>query len=232
MKILIVEDDVHTRNGLKEILETEGYDVSVASDGQEGLDMVSSVQPDFICLDIMMPQLNGYDVCRKIRKKDESIPIIFISAKSEEIDKVLGLELGADDFIMKPFGVKEVVARIRAVTRRCLERQVDVASDQSYSFGDLKVFPAKLKAQRHDQTIELSIRDIKIIQFFKDNANEPLARSQLFEHCWEIDYYSDSRTLDQYISQLRKRIERDPKHPVLITTVHGFGYRFSNLNNS
>ena len=122
MKVLVAEDDEHTRNGLVEILEAEGYQTIAARDGKEAVELFEKERPDFICLDIMMPGTSGYDVCKQIRAVDENVPLIFISAKSEEIDKVLGLELGADDFIVKPFGVKEVVARIRAITRRCLAR--------------------------------------------------------------------------------------------------------------
>jgi len=227
MKILIAEDDRNIRNGLAEILEEEGYEILAACDGREALDLFKSQSPDFICLDIMMPGMNGYDVCREIRKRHSSIPIIFISAKSEEIDKVLGLELGADDFIVKPFGIREVVARIRAVTRRYFStgKKTDILGP--FQMGDLEVFPAELQARRGNHTVDLSLRDINILITLYKNRGRPVDRYTLFREAWGVDHIPNSRTLDQHISQLRKRIEQDPKNPVIISTVHGVGYRFS-----
>jgi two-component system, OmpR family, alkaline phosphatase synthesis response regulator PhoP len=226
MKVLVAEDDKLTREGLTEILEAEGYQVVCASNGNEALELFNSQKPDFICLDIMMPEASGYDVCRSIRAKDPAIPLIFISAKSEEIDKVLGLELGADDFIVKPFGVKEVIARIRAVTRRCLAKKTDAQSADSFIMHDLEIFPAKLRAQRADIQIELSLREVRLLEFFFENAGQVLDRNKIFNQCWGQNYLPSSRTLDQHISKLRKHIELDPKDPKIIQTVHGAGYRY------
>lgn len=225
MKVLIVEDDTLTRDGLAELMSGEGYDVSVAENGEVGLAKFAAEKPDFVCLDVMMPKMSGYEVCRHIRQQDDQVPIIFLSAKSEEIDKVVGLELGADDFIVKPFGVKEVLARIRAVTRRCLGRD---ASDRNspIQLGDLEVRPAELRAVRGDETIDLSLRDVQILQLLFQRAGEAVDRDTLFQKCWGLNHVQNSRTLDQHISQLRKRIEIDPKSPVIIKTVHGVGYRF------
>ena len=225
MKVLVAEDDEHTRNGLVEILEAEGYEAVAARDGKEAVELFEKERPDFICLDIMMPGTSGYDVCKQIRAVDDSVPLIFISAKSEEIDKVLGLELGADDFIVKPFGVKEVVARIRAITRRCLARGKK-PGEASFKLGDLKVFPAELRARRGDHTIELSLREVKLLELFNQNPGVVLDRNTIFNACWGVDYLPSSRTLDQHISKLRKRIELDPKNPKIIQTVHGAGYRY------
>ncbi len=172
----------------------------------------------------MMPDVSGYDVCRDIRRINESVPILFISAKSEEIDKVLGLEIGADDYIVKPFGVKEVVARIRALTRRSARSRPVVES--GFSIGDLEVLPDELRAHRGKKTIELSLRDVSILKLFANNMGKVLDRDTIFNECWGINYMPSSRTLDQHISQLRKRIERDPKQPVIIVTVHNAGYRY------
>ena len=226
MKVLIAEDDAHTRIGLAEILEAEGYRTVLAADGQEALDLFAREVPDFVCLDIMMPVVNGYDVCRRIRRDDPTVPVIFISAKSEEIDKVIGLELGADDFITKPFGVKEVVARIRAVTRRTLATRAEEPPPESFTMGDLEVFPAELRARRGETVIELSLREVKLLELFHANPGKVLDRNAIFNACWGIDYLPNSRTLDQHISQLRKRIEPDPANPTLIRTVHGVGYRY------
>ncbi len=225
MRVLLAEDDTFIRDGLAEILLGEGYQVVSAIDGESALQLFESETPDFVCLDIMMPKLSGYDVCKKIRAARPSVPIIFISAKSEEIDKVLGLELGADDFIVKPFGVKEVVARIRAVTRRC-RAAADSTPPASFQMGDLTVFPHELRARRGETTIDLSLRDVKILELFHQHRGQVLDRNTIFNHCWGEDYLPNSRTLDQQISQLRKRIELSPKQPTIIRTVHGAGYRF------
>src|SRR5678816_2321463 len=163
MKVLIAEDDPHTRAGLGEILEAEGYEVLNAQDGKDALRVFQREAPDFVCLDIMMPGMSGYDVCREIRRTNSNVPVIFISAKSEEIDTVVGLELGADDFIVKPFGVKEVVARIRAVSRRRAAVAPPHTSPARFRLGDLDVSPSELRARRGPATIELSLRDVKIL---------------------------------------------------------------------
>jgi len=226
MKFLIAEDDPHTRAGLKDILEAEGYQVLTARDGKDALRVFQRESPEFVCLDIMMPGMSGYDVCREIRRADTSEPVIFISAKSEEIDTVIGLELGADDFIVKPFGVKEVVARIRAVTRRRFAATKAPALPSPFRLGDLDVFPSELRARRSGITIELSLRDVKILNLLHENRGVVISRDMFFNKCWGLDHVPNSRTLDQHIAQLRKRIELDAKSPVIIRTVHGVGYRY------
>ncbi|MCH7728558.1 MAG: response regulator transcription factor [Planctomycetes bacterium] len=229
MKVLLAEDDPFTREGLTEVLTGEGYDVVQASDGQSALELFDQQQPDFVCLDIMMPGVSGFDVCKRIRSSRPDVPIIFISAKSEEIDKVIGLELGADDFIVKPFGVKEVVARIRAVARRCRESARENENGETklpFVMDDLEVFPAELRARRGNEVIELSVRDVKVLQILYQRRGQVLDRNMLCNHCWGEDYFPNSRALDQHISQLRKRIERDAKSPRIIHTVHGAGYRY------
>ncbi len=229
MKVLIAEDDHLTRQGLAEVLDSEGYHVIQADNGATALELYESETPDFVCLDIMMPQLNGYDVCQHIRRRNPDTPIIFISAKSEEIDKVVGLELGADDFIIKPFGVKEVVARIRAVTRRYRlthQQEGEQAKTTEFQMGDLTISPLELQATRGETIIELSLRDIKILELLHQRQGQVLERRTIFQFCWGESFWPNSRTLDQHISQLRKRIELDPKTPQLIQTVHGAGYRY------
>jgi len=226
MKVLIAEDDANIRAGLAEILAREGYHVVEAGNGNEALERFENERPDFICLDIMMPDLNGYDVCREIRKKNATVPIVFISAKSEEVDKVLGLELGADDYILKPFGVREVLARIRAITRRCLAQAPTGKSATRFQMHDLEVSPVELRARRDGIVMDLSLRDVKILQLLHRNKGQVVDRATLFDECWGLSHIPASRTLDQQISQLRKRIEVDPKDPAIIHTVHGVGYRF------
>jgi DNA-binding response OmpR family regulator len=225
MKVLIAEDDELIRKGLVDILESEGYATVEAGDGEAAIRIWKEAQPDFVLLDIMMPGRSGYDVCKEIRKADARLPVIFVSAKSEEIDKVLGLELGADDFIVKPFGVREVVARIRAVTRRCIAIKEPPELPGTFTLGDLEVSPAELRARRGETSFELSLREVKILDLFARNPGRVLSREEVFEACWQQEFFPLSRTLDQHISKLRKRVEVDPKAPRLITTVHGVGYR-------
>ena len=224
MKVLVAEDDRLTREGLVEILETEGYHVIAAVDGSDAIRRFQEERPDFVCLDIMMPGRSGYEACRAIRTVSADVPIIFISAKAEEFDRLVGFELGADDFIVKPFSLREVVARVRAVARRCCARQPDAPVE--FEMGGLKVIPVELRARRGNDVIELSPRDVRILQLLHDHAGQALDRNTIFRHGWGEDYFPNSRTLDQHVSQLRKRVESDPKNPVLIQTVHGVGYRY------
>ena len=224
MKVLVAEDDRFTREGLVEVLENEGFRVVPAVDGAEAIRLFQLECPDFVCLDIMMPGRSGYEACRAIRSHSADVPIIFISAKAEEFDRLVGFELGADDFIVKPFSVREVVARVRAVARRCCARKPDAPAE--FQMGDLKVLPAELRARRGDEVIELSPRDVRILQLLHDHAGKALDRNLIFRIGWGEDYFPNSRTLDQHISQLRKRVEADVKNPTLIQTVHGVGYRF------
>lgn len=226
MKVLIAEDDKLIRQGLVALLQQEGYETIEASDGVVALECFRDADPDFILLDIMMPRMDGYAVCKAIRQKNKTIPVIFISAKSEEIDRVVGLELGADDFIMKPFGTREVMARIRAVTRRAMTNETSEQNSE-FALHDVIVKPKELRAYRGDDVFELSLREIKILQLLQQNQGQVVDRDSLFNYCWGRDYLPSSRTLDQHISKLRKTIELDPQTPTIIETVHGVGYRFT-----
>ena len=228
MKILIAEDELYIREGLKDLLESEGYTTVCAEDGLRAMDLFDKEKPDLVLLDIMIPGKDGYTLCREIRQRDTEVPVIFISAKSEEIDRVVGLELGADDYIMKPFGTREVVARIRAVTRRYLKgKQPDNSQEPAeLRLGDLVLYPRELRARRGEVSIDLSLRDVRILQLLHANPGKIVDRDTLFNHCWGQDYLPSSRTLDQHISKLRKRIERDPQNPEIVRTVHGVGYRY------
>lgn len=222
---MVAEDDRPMREGIEDALAGEGYTVVTAADGQEALERFDEERPDFICLDIMMPRLNGYDVCRQLRQRDHRVPIVFLSAKSEEVDRVLGLELGADDFIMKPFGVRELIARVRAVSRRCFEARDD-PMDAPFVMGHLEVSPKSLRARMGDANVELSLREVQLLRTFHTHSGQVLDRDTLFRAGWAGQPYPNSRTLDQHISKLRKKVERDPKQPTLIRTVHGVGYRY------
>jgi len=227
MKILIAEDDTNIRNGLNDLLSQEGFEVSTAENGKVALELFKQQNPECLILDIMMPELDGYSVCREIRKQDSDVPIIFLSAKSDEIDRVIGLELGADDYISKPFGTREVIARIRAVTRRILKNKPHTSTNQeTFTFGDLLVYPTELRAKRGEDSLDLSLREIKVLQTLNKHKGEVVSRDLLFNECWGYNHMPNSRTLDQHISKLRKTIEIDPGQPVLIKTVHGVGYRY------
>lgn len=228
MKVLIAEDDLNIRLGLSDLLSDEGYECIEAVDGEQAVTLYSAAQPDLILLDIMMPKLDGYSVCRKIRQLDETVPVIFITAKSEEIDQVLGLELGADDYIKKPFGTREVIARIKAVTRRISSSIIATEKNtlEQFQLGDLTVYTNELRAQRLSETFELSVRDVKILRLLYEQSGKVVDRDTLFNRGWGRDYLPSSRTLDQHISKLRKLIETDPRQPSIIKTVHGVGYRF------
>ena len=229
MVVLVAEDDANTRRGLLDVLRDEGLTAIAAADGRQAWDVFQQHRPDFVCLDVMMPGLNGYEVCRRIRTLDARVPIIFLTAKGEEVDKVVGLELGADDYIVKPFGVKEVVARVRAVARRCLKDYPAQGPDElpeRFMMSDLEIIPRELRARRGDETIDLSLREVKILTLLFQHSGEVIDRQTLMNHAWRQEYFPSSRTLDQHISQLRKRIELDPKQPRIIQTVHGVGYRF------
>lgn len=226
MKILIAEDDKHILNGMSDLLEKEGYTIIKAGNGNVALEMFNQHQPDFIILDIMMPELDGYSVCREIRKLNEDVPILFLSAKDEEIDRVIGLELGADDYMNKPFGIHELRARIKAIAKRYLKSKYSNCSKEDYfQFGDLNVYSSELYAKRNDQVIELTLREIKILECLYQFKNQVVTRDMLFDYVWGYDFLPNSRTLDQHISKLRKQIEINPSTPTLIKTVHGIGYK-------
>ncbi|MBN2050390.1 MAG: response regulator transcription factor [Spirochaetales bacterium] len=233
--ILVAEDEKPIREGLKDLLEAEGYTVLAAPDGEAAVDLFMKAAPDLALLDIMMPKLSGYDVCREIRKRNERLPIIFLTAKEEEIDKVVGLELGADDYIVKPFGVRELLARIRTILRRAEKfgaagtgKDLDPSgsSQKPYSFGKCRVDPVRFTLLRNGQTYTLGARENALLSFFFTHPEEILSRDFLLDRFWGLHYGGTTRTLDQHIAKLRRKVEENPARPVHILTVHGTGYRF------
>ena len=228
MKILIAEDDSHTRAALAELLTSDGHQCFGAADGDQASRLFDEVQPDLVCLDVMMPGRSGYDLCREFRRVRPDVPVIFITAKSEQFDKVLGLELGGDDYIVKPFGCQEVLARVHAVARRCLRGQstVEPRLEPEFEMDGLTVYPKKLRAVRGTETIKLTSRELQLLQLLFEHTGEIVSRDIIFNLCWGYSHVPNSRTLDQMVSQLRNRIERDPKNPRIIQTVYGVGYRF------
>lgn len=227
-RILVAEDEPHIREGLIDILEGEGYRVMAAGDGLAALQLSEEGRFDLALLDIMMPGRNGYDVCRELRRRQPDLAIIMLTAKGEEIDKVLGLELGADDYITKPFGVHELRARIAAVLRR--SRRVAVASAETLPatmiIGAANVDRKTYRGRLGETTFSLTAREMKLLEAFYRHPDEALPRNTLLNLAWGIDYQGTTRTLDQHIAQLRKKIEPDPASPQVITTVHGVGYRY------
>jgi len=229
-RIMIAEDDPSIRTGLIATLESEGYEVNAAKDGAAAVRLFGKEKFDLVLLDIMMPELNGYDVCREIRKKDTRTPVIMLTAKGEEIDKVLGLELGADDYVTKPFGIHELLARVAAAIRRSVVSSDDKEKEPDrFSVGDWVVNAKTFEATNDNQIIPLTARELALLRYFHQHPGVVLTRDDLLNRVWGVDYLGTTRTLDQHIAQLRKKIEVDPASPHIIQTVHGVGYRYVNL---
>lgn len=229
IKILVAEDDNNIREGLTDALEFEGYEVFSAADGSKALKAYAQLHPDLILLDVMMPRKNGYEVCREIRRGNPDIPIIMLTAKSEEIDKVLGLELGSDDYITKPYSLRELTARISAVLRRSRREKGNNKTEyqgDELEFGKVKVDLKRLTATTPNGEVEISARELELLKYFMTHAGIVLDRDDILAEVWGMNYHGFSRTLDQHIVQLRKKIEPDPKKPSHIKTVYGIGYRF------
>jgi DNA-binding response OmpR family regulator len=229
-RILVAEDDKNILNGLIDVLESEGYQVTPASDGKEALTLLETEKFDLAILDIMMPGRSGYDVCKTIRSKDQDLLVMMLTAKGEEIDKVVGFELGADDYVTKPFGVRELLARVAALLRRSRRRSVGSenpsAPPERFMIGKAAVDALEFKVRVNDLTFDLSTREVKLLQLFHANPNKVLSRERLLDEVWGIAYYGTTRTLDQHISHLRKKIDPDAADGSVIKTVHGVGYRY------
>lgn len=225
--ILVVEDDAHIRMGVVDALRTEGYEVSEVGNGKEVLSIARERSPDLILLDIMLPGKNGYDVCRDLRQNKISVPIIMLTAKGQEIDKVVGLELGADDYVTKPFGVRELLARVQAVLRRS-SLGPPGGSDTipaSIEFGNVVIDSAALRGSRGEHSFELKPREFNVLCVLYSERGNAVSRDTLLNRVWGVDYYGTTRTLDQVIVKIRQKIEDDPAHPQWLLTVHGLGYR-------
>jgi two-component system alkaline phosphatase synthesis response regulator PhoP len=222
-RILIVEDDPSIRLGLKRSLEFEGFTVELARDGEEAIQRAFDKKPELIVLDIMLPKVNGFEVCRTVRKYDSTIPIVILSAKGDEGDKVLGLELGADDYITKPFSIRELTARIKAALRRkkALEGEVE-----SFEEGSLKIDFGGQILLVDGQQRELSSREFNLLRHLIQNRGRVLSRDQILNKVWGYDYDGTPRTIDNFINKLRQKIERDAGDPEWIQTVRGSGYKF------
>jgi DNA-binding response OmpR family regulator len=225
-KILIVEDELNMVNGLKDNLEFEGYEVDFAVEGKAGLQKVLQNKYDLILLDVMLPEMSGFDICKTARKEGVSTPVILLTAKGEEIDKVLGLELGADDYITKPFSLRELLARIRAILRRSQSRKEGNVEAEFVKIGNIKVNFKNYVALEGTKEIKMSYKEFEILHYLYLNAGKIIQRDDLMCDVWSIDYDISTRTVDNFILKLRHKIETDPNNPKIILTVHGIGYKF------
>ncbi|MBM3294417.1 MAG: response regulator transcription factor [Candidatus Aminicenantes bacterium] len=224
-KILVVEDDPAILTGLVDLLRGEGYEVEAAEDGKKALLAYGRGRPNLVLLDIMIPKKSGYDVCREIRANDKRTPILMLTAKSQEVDKVVGLELGADDYVVKPFGVSELLARVRALLRRG-RRKEEPEDKGPIVFGDVRIDPRTHEGTKARRPVAFTAREIKLLQYFLRREGEVIERFDVLEAVWGMRYEGTTRTLDQHIAKLRRKIEDDPAEPKHILTVHGAGYKF------
>jgi DNA-binding response OmpR family regulator len=228
-KILIAEDESNIRQGLIATLESEGYAVTAAADGAQALRLFSQEKFDLVVLDVMMPKASGYDVCRELRARGSRVPVLFLTAKGEEIDKVVGLKLGADDYVTKPFGIHELIARVEALLRRS---RVGIADSKGASLAPVFILGAaeidrrKFSACVAGHTVALTARELKLAEVFAAHPGDVLTRDALLNAVWGVDYFGTTRTLDQHVAQLRKKIEGIGDAPAAIVTVHGVGYRY------
>ena len=231
-RILIAEDDSNIRLGLIATLESDGYVVTAASDGAQALQLFPQQKFDLVVLDVMMPKQSGYDVCRAIRSGGSQVPILFLTAKGEEIDKVVGLKLGADDYVLKPFGVHELLARVEALLRRSRVTGPTLAAAElppTFQLGDSKIDRRKFTAEVAGRSSALTARELKLAEVFATHPGEVLTRDALLNAVWGVEYYGTTRTLDQHVAQLRKKVEPEPDEPKAIVTVHGVGYRYDQV---
>ena len=224
-KILIVEDDPHILLGLEEVLKSDGFEVAACHRGDQAVEAVSKYRPGLIVLDVMLPGKSGYDICRELRGKKIATPILMLTAKGQEIDKVVGLDLGADDYVTKPFGVRELLARIHALLRRVAKPAESDSADTVFQIGSATVDPRTFQLKRGKVVEELTAKELKLLQLFHDRPGEVLSRDRLLNEVWGYNYYGTTRTLDQVIVQLRKKLGDNGSEPKHLLTVHGVGYK-------
>jgi DNA-binding response OmpR family regulator len=222
-RILIVEDEPRMVSGLRDNFEYEGYKVLTAYDGVEGLERALTEAPDLIVLDVMMPRMSGLDVCKQLKAKRPSLPIIMLTARGQEVDKVVGLELGADDYVTKPFSIRELLARVKAVLRRA---QVPFKPQERYSFADIEVDLRAYRVTKAGVQIELSSKEFELLKYFTSHPGEALSRERLLEDVWGYEHFPTTRTVDAHIVHLRQKLEPNPEQPQFFLTVHGTGYKF------
>jgi len=223
-RILIVEDEPNMRLGLKDNLEFEGYEVDLTEDGETGLKKISEGNFSLVLLDVMLPKMSGYDVCKAVRESGNKVPIILLTAKGEEIDKVLGLEFGADDYVTKPFSLRELLARIKAILRRTEDKR-DLKDSDFVKIGRIDINFSSYNAFEDDNAIQMSHKEFEILNFLWNKRNSTVSRDDLLTKVWGYDENPTTRTVDNFILKLRQKIEKDYNHPQIILTVHGIGYK-------
>jgi DNA-binding response OmpR family regulator len=224
-RILVIEDEPQMQLGLRDNLELEGYEVQVAGDGDEGLAKAASFAPDLVILDVMLPRKNGFDVCRELRARSNTTPIVMLTARSAETDKVLGLELGADDYVTKPFSITELLARVRAVLRRAGTQKAADTAD-AVRIGDIEIDFKLHQARRGKTRIEFTAREFDLLRYFVQHTGQVVTREQILNEVWGYEEFPTTRTIDNFVAKLRQKIERAPHAPEHILTIHGSGYKF------
>jgi DNA-binding response OmpR family regulator len=230
-RVLIIEDDEAMSVALRDGFSFEGYDVELVTDGAAGLARATGEadgpRPDLLVLDVMLPKVNGLDILRELRRRGDAVPVILLTARGQEIDKVAGLKLGADDYVTKPFGFMELLARVEAVLRRCHDPEPTVAEEdlKTLTLGDITIDFLTHEAARDGEPLELSPRELDLLRFLAARRNEPVSRDALLDHVWGYDYIPQTRTVDVHVAKLRKKIETDPSQPRHLVTVHRCGYK-------
>jgi len=225
-KILIVEDDPHILLGLEEVLKSESFEVAVCNRGDEAIEAFNQHHPALVLLDVMLPGLSGYDICRKLRANKVTTPILMLTAKGQEIDKVVGLDLGADDYVTKPFGVRELLARIQALLRRSSNAPAaEKVLETPFQIGSASIDPKTFQIRRGKQVEELTAKELRLLQLFHAHPGEVFSRDRLLNEVWGYNYFGTTRTLDQVIVQLRKKLGDNGAEPKHLVTVHGVGYK-------
>lgn len=235
-KVLVVDDEISIVTLLKYNLEKENYEVTTVDDGQNALKQGLTNNYDFIILDLMLPSLNGIEVVKKLRQEKIETPILILTAKDDEYDKVIGLELGADDYLTKPFSPREVIARLKAIARRVsrvqkVEQQNRIKEESKYTFGQFKVDRDKYLLLKNEEIVKLTPKEIELLMYFLEKRGKALSRDELLNHVWGFDFIGQTRIVDMHVSHLREKIEENAKMPKYIKTVRGFGYRFDGDDN-
>jgi DNA-binding response OmpR family regulator len=223
-KILIIEDDLAILRGLKDNLEYESYEVITATDGEKGYCFIQEKKPDLIILDLMLPKMSGYEICRKVREEGPATPILMLTARGEEVDRVLGLDMGADDYVTKPFSVPELLARIRSIFRRVQQSKAGDLPD-TLEFGSVSIDFKRFEARKSGRILELSRKEFGVLRLLAARLGEVVTRDELLDEVWGYNQYPTTRTVDNHIALLRSKLEEDPSQPCHLITVHGVGYR-------
>ncbi len=225
-KVLVVDDEASIVNIIAYNLKKEGYEVITAENGEDGLELALSENPDLVLLDIMMPKMDGYEVCRKLREKS-NVPIIMLTARADEVDKVIGLEMGADDYVTKPFGNRELMARVKAHLRRSTVKDIPAENGNVQTFGDLSIDFDRYEVKKRGEVINLTMREFELLTFLATQKTQIFNRETLLEKVWGYEYFGDVRAVDVTIRRLREKIEDDPSKPRFIITKRGIGYYFN-----